>query len=88
MEEHAMVGTFQYFQINVTIRHFNPDINECTINNGNCSDICTNTVGSYICSCMSGFVLNSNGRTCDGEATQILFMLVASINLTIPFSRY
>ena len=31
------------------------DINECDINNGGCQHICTNTNGSYNCSCRSGY---------------------------------
>ena len=43
-----------------------PDINECSSNNGNCSQICTNTNGSFICSCRFGYVLNADSRTCNG----------------------
>ena len=32
-----------------------------------CDQICTNDVGSFNCSCMNGYVLNADGRTCDGE---------------------
>ena len=28
--------------------------------------ICTNTNGSYECSCIDGYRLNDNGRFCDG----------------------
>lgn len=31
------------------------DINECEINNGGCSHNCINTVGSFVCSCRSGY---------------------------------
>ena len=36
------------------------DINECDIANGGCEDICTNTNGSFYCSCSSGFELKNN----------------------------
>ena len=45
----------------------NQDINECAYRNGNCSHICSNTLGSVICSCMTGYVLNADLRTCDGK---------------------
>ena len=35
------------------------DINECEVNNGGCSHDCTNTLGSYSCSCAHGYVLVS-----------------------------
>lgn len=31
------------------------DINECEVNNGGCSDVCINTVGSFMCTCSAGF---------------------------------
>eukprot|EP00731_Ephydatia_muelleri_P017659 Em0010g757a len=41
------------------------DINECAVNNGSCSQVCTNTAGSYTCSCYSGSYLSSDGKTCN-----------------------
>ena len=35
------------------------DINECE-QDAECSQICTNTEGSYKCSCRDGYVLESN----------------------------
>ena len=42
------------------------DINECNNNNGGCAQTCTNSDGSFQCSCNSGFRLSSDGRTCNG----------------------
>ena len=51
------------------------DINECGVNNGGCSELCANTIGSFVCSCQQGFVLQSDGFTCQGidysEMTQL-----------------
>jgi hypothetical protein len=41
------------------------DINECSSQNGYCAQICTNTIGSYTCSCRAGFTLSANQRDCD-----------------------
>ena len=43
------------------------DVNECQINNGGCHSGCTDKVGSYDCSCDSGFVLAADGHSCNGE---------------------
>ena len=42
----------------------NSDVNECLTGNGGCDDICTNSVGSFQCSCNSGYSLAADGTTC------------------------
>ena len=46
---------------------FFQDIDECTINTDNCHQfaICTNTMGSFTCACITGFT--GNGVQCDGK---------------------
>ena len=46
---------------------FFTDVNECLLNNGNCSQNCTDTIGSYTCSCYVGYTLNDDRRTCAGK---------------------
>lgn len=36
------------------------DINECAVHNGNCSQICVNTVGGYMCECRQGYEATDN----------------------------
>lgn len=40
------------------------DTNECAVRNGGCEDRCTNTEGSYQCSCSNGFTLDDNRHDC------------------------
>lgn len=40
------------------------DKDECQDNNGGCQDKCVNTIGSYICSCREGFVLQKDKHSC------------------------
>ena len=47
------------------------DINECSTSNGGCADTCTNTAGSYYCTCDTGYSLASNNHGCDGELSII-----------------
>ena len=51
---------------------FNADINECILHTDNCSIYanCSNTIGSYDCTCNAGFT--GDGYTCQG--TFILFV--------------
>ena len=42
------------------------DNNECLNQNGNCSQNCINTAGSYLCTCLNGYILNINGKMCNG----------------------
>ncbi len=49
------------------IMYYLVDINECNIINGGCEQVCTNTDGSFVCSCNSGFVLADDLANCNGE---------------------
>ena len=44
------------------------DIDECQLQLDGCQQGCTNTAGSYTCSCQAGFELNADGFTCNGNA--------------------
>jgi len=41
------------------------DIDECL--SSPCEHMCTNTVGSFQCSCSGGYQLGSNGKSCRGK---------------------
>ena len=41
------------------------DVDECAVENGQCEQNCTNTIGSYNCSCIEGFNLTSRFRCSD-----------------------
>ena len=51
--------------------HFFPDINECATEPDSCNANadCTNTDGSYVCACKSGYA--GNGFSCSGNACMI-----------------
>lgn len=46
---------------------FVKDINECRIDPKPCEFTCSNSVGSFICGCPTGYVLNADGLTCRGR---------------------
>jgi len=56
------------------------DIDECAENNGECSDhaVCSNTEGSFTCSCNDGFT--GNGFTCTGTVNVWLLHFSAHAN--------
>ena len=43
------------------------DVNECTKLISGCNQECTNTNGSYKCSCYSGYRLRVDQKICEGE---------------------
>ena len=45
----------------------NTDINECAEGTDRCDQTCTDTDGSYTCSCDAGYELANNNHQCDGE---------------------
>ena len=51
------------------------DINECVDDNGGCEDICTNTIGSFYCSCEEGFELTRD-VFCSGNCQLSLLLIV------------
>ena len=61
---HVLVCIDEYHNHTIII---NVDINECNTNNGGCDTTCTNTVGSYECSCNTGYELNNDLHNCNGK---------------------
>ena len=53
------------------------DINECAMGTSDCSQICENTNGSYLCDCYYGYQLLSNNKTCRhaSKATVLLILI-------------
>ena len=44
------------------------DINECQQMNSTCDQLCTNTEGSFVCSCEEGYELQNDRKSCEGIA--------------------
>ena len=56
------------------------DINECNDIPSPCEDVCTNTIGSYACSCSSsGEYVTEDGR-CSGDVIVIAMMVLLIIH--------
>ena len=56
------------------------DVNEChTEERNNCDQICINTIGSYNCSCGTGYLLNEDGYQCDGIYNDIIIIIVINV---------
>lgn len=52
------------------------DLNECSIGTSGCSQLCSNTNGSYLCSCNTGYKLASDNYTCGGECDSLAEMKI------------
>ena len=64
------------------IHNFSPDINECLINNGGCSHNCINLYATYICTCPTGYELDSRGKNCLGKISlHFTFLLCRILNV-------
>ena len=62
------------------------DIDECMANTDGCEQGCTNTDGSFMCTCDSGFTLDSNARTCSGNCKPLIIMFSGCLsNLMVNF---
>ena len=51
---------------------FFSDIDECNNGTHNCSQICTNTNGSFTCGCNNGYLLNIDEVTCNGMQINLI----------------
>ena len=45
------------------------DANECSDSTHNCDQICINTNGGFNCSCVQGYALMNDWRSCEGIAS-------------------
>ena len=70
----AMVSIL-YMWVSVHLRVLS-DTNECLTSNGNCSQICINAMGSYFCSCLSGYNLAADSRTCEGRLLKLFTVIM------------
>ena len=48
------------------------DIDECAEDMDGCAQICTDTDGSYTCSCDSGYNLANDSHGCDGKQSVLI----------------
>lgn len=46
---------------------YSSDYNECLDSNGGCEQLCVNSISSFQCNCLDGFVLDVNGANCSGK---------------------
>ena len=60
----VMVCLYTYYMCVQWCDLYFVDVDECT--SSPCGHICTNTAGSFVCSCHEGYLLGSDGSTCTG----------------------
>ncbi|XP_072913707.1 uncharacterized protein, partial [Hemitrygon akajei] len=60
--------TSQPFTFNI-----HSDVDECLQDNGGCSQLCVNTVGSYHCACHPGYTLSPGNRTTCTDVDECLW---------------
>ena len=64
------------------------DINECEMETDNCNDnaTCTDTIGSFNCTCNAGY--DGDGFICTSRLPLIVLVTVISCFCTIGLNRY
>lgn len=63
----VLVGYSYYQHCDSILLYVCTDDDECSINNGGCEYMCVNTPSSFMCICPTGFVLDSDGTSCNGK---------------------
>ena len=66
----------EWFRDNMDL--FYIDINECSLSNGGCAQVCNNSIGSYVCSCNAGYNLENDNHTCSGYFYLFLFWIIVT----------
>ena len=67
------VNDFVYYLICVCLCLTDED--ECASDTSNsCTQQCMNTHGGFRCACDQGYMLNADGKTCDGEYGETLVL--------------
>ena len=64
-----------YLRISCHDLFINLDTDECAQELDECDHNCTNTIGSYICTCMAGYMLQADNYNCTGNKYKYDFSL-------------
>ena len=66
----------------INLGSMNPflDFNECALNTGGCAHNCINTIGSYRCSCKTGYNLATNRHSCEGIIIMIAVLCCQKVS--------
>ena len=88
IEEHAVVGLFATVLYEVLILCVNAEVDECSEDLDNCEHECTNTDGSFTCSCHTGYQLNSDGHSCSGLLTCIKLPYTVLLQMLLQMEHY
>ena len=67
MDRPAMVSECITLCIMETVHNYCIDVDECLMDNGGCVHVCNNEMGTFSCSCTTGYELQPDGITCTGE---------------------
>ncbi|XP_075157166.1 putative vitellogenin receptor yl isoform X2 [Haematobia irritans] len=57
------------------------DIDECVEQYGVCSQMCTNSAGSYRCHCDDGYILRSDNHTCEAVGEEALLLYTTQVTV-------
>lgn len=67
------------------VLYYISDIDECSLGTSGCTQNCTNNIGSFTCSCNTGYALASDNKTCNGELDQKVSLIEFGLHFR---SRY
>ena len=70
-EDHVLKRHKCYCNHSIVCFFHIPDINECDTDNGGCDHNCTDSIGSYDCSCDIGYILATDNHGC-GKSKNIV----------------
>ena len=63
------------------------DVDECSQENGGCSQVCLNRPGNFSCECLTGYILAENAKDCIGKHFELMKYIIMTV-IPCPFSKY
>ena len=63
------------------------DVNECREGTDLCAQNCHNSIGSYVCTCVDGFIISIDGINCIGEIYSHMILNYYTIIISVSLAN-
>ena len=79
-----IINTYRLTQVHYCTFIYS-DVDECSDGTHVCTQTCTNTNGSFICGCKSGYLLDTDEFTCNGKHKPVNLHIHTHTNIVLTY---